>query len=148
MATPIPARMAGTLSWVTYTRRPGFDTRTRPEMTFSLLGPYFRYTRSVFCLSSSRTRKFLMKPSSFRISHTRTFSFELGTSVFSCSARLALRMRVRRSATGSLFMGLPARLHDARDLALEGKLAEAEATQLEFAEIPARTPAELAAGVR
>ena len=41
MATPIPARMDGTLSWVTYTRRPGFEMRTRPEITFSLPGPYF-----------------------------------------------------------------------------------------------------------
>src|ERR1051325_2850865 len=89
-----------------------------------------------------------MNPSSFRISHTRTFSLELGMSHFSCSARLALRMRVRRSATGSLFIGLPARPHDARDLALERELPEAEAAQLELPDVAARPAAQLAAVVR
>src|ERR1051326_8831151 len=92
-------------------------------------------------------RKFLMNPSSFRISHTRTFSLELGMSTFSCSARRPLRMRVRRSATGSLFIGLPARLHDAGDLALERELAEAETAELELAEISARPSAQLAARI-
>jgi hypothetical protein len=35
----------------------------------------------------------------------RSLSFDDGMSTFSCSARLALRMRVRKSAIGSLCMG-------------------------------------------
>src|SRR5262245_57542868 len=85
-----------------------------------------------------------MKPSSFRISAIRTLSLEDGMSTFSCSARLALRMRVRRSAIGSLRMALPARLHDARDLTLERQLAEAKPAQLELPEVAARPPAQLA----
>ena len=39
----MPARIDGILSWVTYTRRPGVETRTRPEIIFSLPAPYLRY---------------------------------------------------------------------------------------------------------
>src|SRR5262245_49025371 len=118
-------------------------------MTFSLPGPYFRYTRSVPCLVSSSTRKFLMNPSSLRISAIRTLSLEDGMSTFSCSARLPLRMRVSRSAIGSLLMASsPARLHDARHLALEGQLAKAEAAHLELAEVAPGPAAQLAAGIR
>src|SRR2546422_4939455 len=86
-----------------------------------------------------------MKPSSFRISAIRTLSREAGMSTFSCSARLALRMRVSRSAIGSLrIRPLPARLHDARNLALERQLAEAEPAHLELPEIAARAAAQLA----
>src|SRR5262245_54601094 len=92
-------------------------------------------------------RKFLMNPSSLRISHTRTLSLELGMSAFSCSARLALRMRVRRSATGSLFMRSPARLHDAGNLALERQLAETQPAQLKLPQIAARAPAQLASAI-
>src|SRR5262249_31831911 len=86
-----------------------------------------------------------MKPSSFRISAMRTLSREHGISTFSCSARLALRMRVSISAIGSLRMALPARLHDARHLALERQFAKAEPAHLELPEIPARAAAQLAA---
>src|SRR2546421_6671222 len=96
------------------------------------------------CLLSSSTRKFLMNPSSFSSSAMRTLSREDGMSTFSCSALLALRMRVSRSAIGSLRMGLPARLHDARHLALEGQLAKAQAAHPELPEIAARTTAQLA----
>src|SRR2546422_9467250 len=100
----------------------------------------------MFCFLSSSTRKFLMKPSSFSSSAMRTLSLLEGMSHFSCSARLALRMRVRRSAMGSLRM-LPARLRDARHFALEGELAEAQAAHLELADEGARAPAQLAAVV-
>src|SRR5438552_4128229 len=86
-----------------------------------------------------------MKPSSFRISAIRTLSREAGMSTFSCSARLALRIRVSRSAIGSLrIRPLPARLHDARNLALERQLAETEPAHLELPEVAARTAAQLA----
>src|SRR5499426_3723539 len=125
-------------------RRPGVETRTSPEIIFSFPTPYLRYTRSIPCFLSSSTRKFLMKPSSFRISAMRTLSREHGISTFSCSARLALRMRVSMSAIGSLRMALPARLHDARHLALERQLSEAEPAHLELPEVAARATAELA----
>src|SRR5262249_23693156 len=72
-----------------------------------------------------------------------------GMSTFSCSARLPLRMRVSRSAMGSLLIGWPspARLHDARHLALEGQLAKAETAQLELPQISAGTAAQFAAMV-
>src|SRR5882724_7526184 len=132
-------------------RRPGRDTRTRPVMTRSLPAPYLRYTRSVPGVFSSIRRKFLMKPSLFRISVIRTLSLEDGMSTFSCSALLAFRIRVRRSAMGSVIMSpplLPARLDHARNLTLEGQLPEAEPAALELAQVPAGSPAELAAVVR
>src|SRR5687767_6556859 len=88
-----------------------------------------------------------MKPSSLRSSARRIFSLEAGMSHFSCSARLALRIRVRRSATGSLRIPLPARFHDARDLALEGELAEAQPAHLELPEVAPGPAAQLAAGI-
>jgi hypothetical protein len=47
----------------------------------------------------------------------------------------------------STLCSLPARFHDARNLALQRKLAEADATQFEFPQIAARSPAALAARV-
>src|SRR5512132_3271003 len=100
-------------------------------------------------------RKFLMNPSSLRISASRTLSFEEGMSTFSCSARLPLRMRVSMSATGSVTIAmeslslgwLPGGLRHARDLALQGQVPEADSAQLELAEVPARAPADPAPGV-
>src|SRR5262245_28136484 len=69
-------------------------------------------------------------------------------STFSCSARLALRMRVNRSAMGSLIMTeSPARLDHAGHLALERELAEADAAQLELPQVSPRAAAQLAAVV-
>src|ERR1700704_272665 len=115
-------------------------------MIFSL-PTYLRYTRSVPCLLSSMIRKFLMNPSSFRISAIRSLSFDDGMSTFSCSARLALRMRVRKSAIGSLYMALPARLDHAGHLALERELAEADPARLELPQEAAGPAADLAARV-
>src|SRR6266508_1163035 len=92
-----------------------------------------------------------MNPSSLRISASRILSLEDGMSTFSCSARLALRMRVRRSAIGSLIemvvRPLPAGLDHARHLSLEGELPETEPAELEFPEKTARPAAQLAAAV-
>src|SRR5262245_13331529 len=107
-------------------RGPGVETRPTPELCFPFRIQYFRYTRRSPCFLSSSTRKFLMNPSSFRISAMRTLSREQGMSTFPCSARLALRIRVSMSAIGSLRMALPARLHDARHLALDRQLTEPE----------------------
>src|SRR5262245_66182482 len=100
-------------------------------------------------------RKFLMKPSSFRISASRTLSFEEGMSTFSCSATLPLRMRASMSATGSVTIAigrspsgrLPGGLHHARNLTLQRQVPEADPAQLELAEIPARAPAQPATRV-
>src|SRR5262247_2043865 len=89
-----------------------------------------------------------MNPSALRISAIRTFKRDDGISTFSCSARLALRMRVSRSATGSLLMGAsPAGLDHARDLAFERQLPEAQPTHLELAQITAGPAAQQAAAV-
>src|SRR5438105_11408610 len=78
-----------------------------------------------------------------------TFSFELGISARSCSALLALRMRVSMSATGSvsMFSLLPRALRHAGDHALVGELPEADPAETELAEHGTRAPAAVAAGV-
>src|SRR2546425_12316570 len=91
-----------------------------------------------------------MKPSPLRSSAMRIFSFEAGMSTFSCSARLAFRIRVSMSAIGSVMdIGslLPARLDDAGDFAPEGQLPKTQPAQLELAEVAARPAAQLAAVV-
>src|SRR4051794_22847301 len=79
-----------------------------------------------------------------------TFSLELGISAVSCSALLALRMRVSMSATGSVstfvFL-LPGALRHAGDHALMGELPQADPAEPELAEHGARAPASVAAGV-
>src|SRR5215472_7113571 len=88
-----------------------------------------------------------MNPSSLRSSAIFVLSLEAGTSTFSCSARLALRIRVSRSAIGSLIMVsplLPARLDHARHLAPERQLAEADPAHLELPEVSARASAQAA----
>src|SRR5579859_1240620 len=97
-----------------------------------------------------------------------SFSFEAGTSTFCCRAPMALRTRVRKSATGSVRLivspyslrcpfvpadretsgsELPTRLRDAGDLALEGQTAETQAADAELPQKCARTSAQLAAVV-
>src|SRR5271169_474562 len=68
---------------------------------------------------------------------------------FSCSALLALRMRVSMSAIGSVSTSslLPARLRHAGDDALVREIAQADAAQAELAEDGARPPATVAARV-
>src|ERR687893_569497 len=74
--------------------------------------------------------------------------FEAGISPSSRSACRPLRMRVRKSATGSVIdMGLPARLRHAGDHALVLDLADADPAQAELPQIRARAPAALAAVV-
>src|SRR3954449_1327250 len=79
------------------------------------------------------------------------FSFEFGISARSCSALLALRMRVSMSATGSVsivsFFLLPGALRHAGDDALVSELAQADAAEPELLEDGARPPAAVAARV-
>src|SRR4051795_11724012 len=77
------------------------------------------------------------------------FNFELGISVRSCSALLALRMRVSMSATGSVSISLllPRALGHAGDDALMGELPQADAAEPELLVDGTRPPAAVAAGV-
>src|SRR5438128_1545390 len=93
-----------------------------------------------------------MKLFSFRIFAISTFSFETGMSTRRCFAPQALRMRVSISAIGSVILinsfssfyripsgrvemnGLPARLADARDIARERKISEADSADAELSQ--------------
>src|SRR3954453_8567259 len=78
-----------------------------------------------------------------------TLSFEVGISALSCSALLALRIRVSMSATGSVstFFLLPGALGHAGDDALVGELPQADTTEPELLEDCARPTAAVAARV-
>src|SRR4051812_36526114 len=71
-----------------------------------------------------------------------------GTSTRSLRAELPLRMRVRRSAMGSVIdIGSPARLHQPGNLALAREIAETEAAHAELPVKRTRPAAERAAVV-
>src|SRR3954470_2056881 len=78
-------------------------------------------------------------------------SFDAGTSTTSCCAWIALRIRVRKSAMGSVMdmrrLPLPARLGHAGDVAVVRELAQADAAHAELAVHGARAPAAAAAAV-
>src|ERR1700755_462698 len=80
---------------------------------------------------------------------TSALKVEDGSTTASWSAIRPVRMRVSRSAMGSLVtdMRLPARLRQAGDVALVGVLAQADAAEAELAQVRARPPAALAAVV-
>src|SRR5215210_1393317 len=87
-----------------------------------------------------------MKPSSLRRRQTSSLSRETGTSSRSCFARWALRIRVSRSAMGSVMLiesfspsrPLPARLDHAGQIALQRQIPQVDATQPELAVDTAR----------
>src|ERR1043166_9096147 len=80
-----------------------------------------------------------------------SFTREPGTSMLSLPARMALRMRVRRSAIGSVIaMGLtpsPARLDQSGDMPLAGVIPETDAAHAKTAEKCARAAAQRTAVV-
>src|SRR5580765_733676 len=78
-----------------------------------------------------------------------TLSLDVGISARSCSALLALRMRVSMSATGSvsILVLLPRALRHAGNHALVSELAQADAAKPELLEHGARPAAAVAAGV-
>src|SRR4051812_19720730 len=77
------------------------------------------------------------------------FRPDAGITTSSCAAWMPLRMRVRKSAIGSVIdMALPARLRHAGDEALVRELAQADAAEPELAVDRARAPATPAAAVR
>src|SRR5258707_5196572 len=74
------------------------------------------------------------------------FSFETGTSTRWCLAAAALRMRVRKSAMGSVcIVLLPARFRDAGNLALQRHATETNSAHLKLADIAARAATDAAA---
>src|SRR3954447_14177394 len=76
------------------------------------------------------------------------FSREFGTMTSSWAAWMPLRIRVRKSAMGSVIdMALPARLRHAGDEALVRELAQADAADAELAVHGPRTPAAATARV-
>src|SRR5688500_2996788 len=77
------------------------------------------------------------------------FRFDDGISTVPWAAWMALRTRVRKSATGSVIdmADLPARLRHAGDEALVRQLAQADAAHAELAVHGARPAAAAAAGV-
>src|SRR3954468_10046283 len=94
-----------------------------------------------------------MYPCSRRIRAISILSLLAGISTVSCDAWMALRTRVRKSATGSVMdmvqrLLLPAALRHARDVAVMRELAQADAAQAELAEHRARAAAAAAARVR
>src|SRR4051794_12122075 len=76
-----------------------------------------------------------MNPSSLRTWTTAAFTLVAGMSTAGRSMRLALRMRVSRSARGSVIMVVPspARLHDPGDQPVEGQVTEADPAHAELA---------------
>src|SRR5262245_32837322 len=121
------------------------------ERIFSPSGPYRRRTRSTFrALSTSSTCFSPRKPSRTRTSTTASLRRECGTSSRSLRAPAALRIRVSRSATGSvidisLSSLLPGRLHEAGDLALVREPPQAEPAEPELAVVRAGAAADPAA---
>src|SRR5882724_12666100 len=80
-------------------------------------------------------------------------NFDTGTSTRWCIAAAALRMRVKKSAMGSVGifspraltgLALPARFRDARNLSLERHTAETDSAHLKLANIAASTAANAA----
>src|SRR5580658_7565555 len=75
------------------------------------------------------------------------FIFDDGISTRGCLARAPLRIRVKKSAMGSVVIlsSLPAGLHHAGDFPLEREAAETDSAHLELPERAARTAADPAA---
>src|SRR5271170_2211933 len=72
------------------------------------------------------------------------FIFDDGISTRGCFARAPLRMRVKKSAMGSVVIlsSLPAGLHHAGNFSLEREAAETDAAHLELSQSTARAPAD------
>src|ERR1700733_9744617 len=75
------------------------------------------------------------------------FTVEAGMSTSSWPGRVAVGIRGRESAMGSVCIALPARLGHAGDVTLVGGLAQADPAEAELAVISARATAATAAVV-
>src|SRR3954454_18011041 len=77
-----------------------------------------------------------------------TLSLDAGISTVSWAAWIPLRIRVKKSAMGSVIdIPLPAALRHPRDVAVVGELAQADPADAELAIHTARAPALAAPGV-
>src|ERR1700676_1162480 len=74
------------------------------------------------------------------------FSFDTGTSTRWCLAAAALRMRVKKSAMGSVcIVLLPAGFHDSGNFSFERHTAKTDSSHLELADVAARAATAAAA---
>src|SRR5512132_1999519 len=149
MTMPSPPRTRGMSVLRAYTRRPGLLIRFSPDTTGTLPSTYLRVRRRTSVGPSCSSRTPAMKPSSTRIRAISRFVRDAGTTTSVWRAREAFRTRVSMSAIGSeMFIWvLPARLRDARQLAQQGALPEADPAQGEPAHVGARAPAHEAPAV-
>src|SRR6187397_1944017 len=117
--------------------------RLRPETTGTFPSTYFRVRRRTVPAPSCSSCTSAMKPSSLRMRAISRLVREAGTTTSVWRAREAFGTRVSMSEMGSeMFMqGLPARLGDTRQLALQGTLPEADAAQREATHERARPAA-------
>src|SRR5439155_785769 len=139
MAIPRPFITLGISVYLTYRRRPGLDWRRISLMAGRRPSSYLSRTFKVPCRPSSARDTSRTKPSSRSTSQIFCLMLLAGRSISSSPARCALRIRVSRSATGSVMLiaslpppavpvgaparccvELPRRLDHSRDLALEG----------------------------
>src|SRR4051794_36149177 len=121
--------------------------RFSPDTTGTLPSTYLRVSFRTIVGPSCSSWTSAMKPSSLRIRAISRFVRDAGTTTSVWRAREAFRTRVSMSAIGSeMFIGfLPARLRDARQLAPEGALPEADPAQGELPHVGTRAPADEAA---
>src|SRR6187401_2504364 len=150
MTMPRPPRTRGISVLRAYTRRPGLLIRLRPETTGTFPSTYLRVMRRLAVGPSCSSLTSAMKPSSLRMRAISRLVRDAGTTTSVCRARDAFRTRVSMSAIGSemFICSLPARLGDARQLAQERTLPEADAAQRETPDEGARPGAHGAAVVR
>src|SRR4029450_7805394 len=122
--------------------------RFRPDTTGTLPSTYLSVIRSTGVHPSCSSRTSAMKPSSLRMRAISRLVRDAGTTTSVWRARERLRPRVSMPASASeMFIGpLPARLGDARQLAQERTLPEADAAEREPSDEGARPPGHGAAG--
>src|SRR5207342_412504 len=150
MTMPRPPRTRGMSVLRAYTRKPGLLIRFRPETTGTFPSTYLSWMRRTAVGPSCSSVTSAMKPSSLRMRAISRLVRDAGTTTSVCRARDAFRTRVSMSAIGSeMFIGfLPARLGDARQLAQERTLPEADAAEREPPDEGARPSAHGAAVIR
>src|SRR6187397_2824761 len=147
MTMPRPPSTRGMSVLRAYTRRPGFEIRFRPETTGTLPSTYLRVRRRTAVGPSCSSLTSAMKPSATRMRAISRLVRDAGTTTSVWRARDAFRTRVSMSAIGSeMFIGvLPTRLRDARQLAQERTLPEADAAERESSDEGARSTTYVAA---
>src|SRR6476661_2108309 len=150
MTMPRPPRTRGMSVLRAYTRKPGLLIRLSPETTGTFPSTYLSWMRRTAVGPSCSSVTSAMKPSSLRMRAISRLVRDAGTTTSVCRARDAFRTRVSMSAIGSeMFIGfLPARLGDARQLAQERTLPEADAAEREPPDEGTRPSAHRAAVIR